>query len=62
MPKRHIVLSENEIARIINGEEVTTKINGEDIVIRESYMKDPTVDMFNRQNRVINTASNTFKY
>lgn len=62
MPKRHIVLSENDIARIINGEEVSLKVNGEEIIIRQNYLKDALRDVLVRQNRVMNTASNTFEY
>lgn len=62
MPKHTIVLSERDIARVINGEEVTTKINGEQIIIRQSYLKDATRDMLVRDFRVMNTASNTFEY
>lgn len=62
MPKHHIVLSENDIARIINGEEVSLKINGEEVIIRQSYLKDIATDMLVRTNRVMNTVSNTFEY
>lgn len=62
MPKHHIVLSENDIARIINGEEVLLKRKGEEFIIRQSYMKDIAVDMLVRKNRVMNTVSNTIEY
>ncbi len=62
MPEHIIVLFEHEIARLINGEEVSTKINGEKVTIRQSYMKDAAVDMLVRRNRVMNTVSNTFEY
>lgn len=62
MPKHIIVLSEHDIARIINGEEVSTKINGEKVAIRQSFMKDMAADMLVRKNRVMNTVSNTFEY
>lgn len=57
-----IVLSENDIARIVNGEEVLLEISGKKVKIRQSYMKDIAADMFVRTNRVMNTASNTFEY
>ncbi len=67
MPKHHIVLSENDIAKIINGEEVSIEFKqpinvGEKIIVRQSYMKDIVADMLIRQNRVMNTVSNTFEY
>lgn len=62
MPKHHIVLSENDIARIINGEEVLFQIRGEEVIVRQSYSKDIAADMLIRQNRVMNTVSNTFEY
>lgn len=62
MPKHIIVLSDNDIARIINGQEVSTKINGEDVIIRQNYLKDAAADLLNRDFRVMNTASNTFEY
>lgn len=62
MPKHVIVLSENDIARIINGEEVSTKINGEEVKIRQSHMKDLTKDVLVRKFRVMDTVSNTFAY
>ncbi|WP_277679232.1 hypothetical protein [Gracilibacillus dipsosauri] len=62
MPKHHIALTENDIARIINGEEIIFKVKGEEIIVRQSYAKDIIADMLIRQNRVMNTASNTFEY
>lgn len=62
VPKHIIVLSENDIARIINGEEVSVKVKGEKVIIRQSYIKDIAADMLIRTNRVMNTASNTFEY
>lgn len=62
MPKHHIVLSENDIARIINGEEVSLMLKEEEVIIRQSYMKDIAADMLIRNNRVMNTISNTFDY
>ena len=57
-----IVLSENDIARIVNGEEVLLEISGKKVKIRQSYMKGIAADMFVRTNRVMNTVSNTFEY
>ncbi len=62
MPQHRVALSENDIARIINGEEVSLKIKGEEVIIRQSYMKDIAADMLVRQNRVMNTVSNSFEY
>lgn len=62
MPKHHIALSENDIARIINGEEISFQIKGEEVIVRQSHSKDIAADMLIRQNRVMNTVSNTFEY
>ena len=57
-----IVLSEKHIAQIINGEELSFKVDGKEIKVRQSYLKDIAADILNRKNRVMNTASNTFEY
>ena len=57
-----IVLSENQIARLINGEELSFKVEGKEIKVRQSYLKDIAADILNRKNRVMNTAQNTFEY
>lgn len=67
MPRHIITLSENDIAKIINGEEVHIDFkqpikSGEKIIIRQSYTKDIVADMLVRKNRVMNTVSNTFEY
>lgn len=61
MPKHSIVLSENEIARIINGEEVSfdfkLQINpGEKIIVRQSYVKDMAAPIINRDKKVYSNA------
>lgn len=62
MPEHHLTLSENDIAKLINGEEVHFELNKEKLIVRQSYAKDITKDMLIRQNRVIDTVSNTFQY
>ena len=57
-----IVLSENHIAQIINGEELFFEVDGKEIKVRQSYLKDIAADVLNREIRVMNTASNTFEY
>ncbi len=57
-----IVLSEKHIAQIINGEELSFKVDGKEIKVRQSYLKDIAADILNRKIRVMNTASNTFEY
>lgn len=57
MPTHHIVLSEEDIERIINGEEVAFDFNrtikaGEKIIVRQSYMKDVTVPIINRDKKI----------
>lgn len=62
MIKRQIILTENDIAKIINGEELKISSESEEIIIRQSYAKDILADIFVRKNRVMNTVSNTFEY
>lgn len=57
-----IVLSENHIAKLINGEELSFEVGGKKLIVRQSYMKDIVADMLVRNNRVMNTVSNTFEY
>lgn len=57
-----IVLSEKHITQIINGEELSFKVDGKEIKVRQSYLKDIAADILNRKIRVMNTASNTFEY
>ena len=54
MPKHHIVLTENDIAKIINGEEIHIEFKqpikvGEKIIVRQSYMKDIAADTLIRK-------------
>lgn len=60
--QRLIVLTENDIARLINGSELQVEVAGKKVVIRQSYLKDTVADMLIRENRVINTVSNSFEY
>lgn len=57
-----IVLSEKQIAQLINGEELSFEVDGKGVKVRQSYLKDIAADILNRKNRVMNTASNTFEY
>ncbi|HRO65064.1 MAG TPA: hypothetical protein PKU78_02485 [Candidatus Dojkabacteria bacterium] len=57
-----IVLSEKHIAQLINGEEISFEVDGKEIKVRQSYLKDIAVDILNRKNRVMNTVSNRFEY
>lgn len=62
MSKEHLILSENDIARIINGEEVIIKLKDKEFTIRQSHLKDTLKDSLVRGNRILNTTSNTFEY
>jgi len=62
MSEEHLILSENDIARIINGEEVIIKLKDKEFTIRQSYLKDTLKDSLVRGNRILNTISNTFEY
>lgn len=57
-----IILSEKHIAQLINGEELSFEVDGKEIKVRQSYLKDIAADILVRKNRVMNTASNTFEY
>lgn len=61
MPTHHIVLSEEDIERIINGEEVSFDFNrqinlGEKIIVRQSYVKDMAAPIINRDKKVYSNA------
>lgn len=61
MPTHHIVLTEEDIERIINGEEVAFDFNrtikaGEKVIVRQSYMKDATTPIINRDKKVYSKA------
>jgi len=61
MPTHHIVLSEEDIEIIINGEEVSFDFNrqinpGEKIIVRQSYVKDMAAPIVNRDKKVYSNA------
>lgn len=57
-----IILSEKHIAQLINGEELSFEVDGKEIKVRQSYLKDIAADILVRKIRVMNTASNTLEY
>lgn len=57
-----IILSEKHIAQLINGQELSFEVDGKEIKVRQSYLKDIAADILVRNNRVMNTISNTFEY
>ncbi len=57
MPKDLIILSDNDIARIINGQTVSAKnFKGEEVEIRQSYMKDLAAPIINRDKKIYSNA------
>ena len=61
MPTHHIILNEEDIERIINGEEVSFDFNlqinpGEKIIVRQSYVKDMAAPIINRDKKVYSNA------
>ena len=61
MPTHHIVLTEEDIERIINGEEVAFDFNrtikaGEKIIVRQSYVKDMVAPIINRDKKIYSDA------
>ena len=57
MPTHHIILSEEDIERIVNGEEVAFDFNltikaGEKIIVRQSYAKDMAAPIINRDKKI----------
>ena len=61
MPTHHIILSEEDIERIINGEEVSFDFKrpiypGEKIIVRQSYVKDMAAPIIKRDKKVYSNA------
>jgi len=61
VPTHHIVLTEEDIERIINGEEVAFDFNrtikaGEKIIVRQSYVKDMVAPIINRDKKIYSDA------
>lgn len=61
MPMHHIVLSEEDIERIINGEEVVFNFNttikpNEKVIVRQAYTKDIIAPIINRDKKVYSNA------
>lgn len=54
-----LVLTENEIEAIINGETINKKVGEQGSVsIRQSYIKDIASPIINRPNKVVDTENN----
>jgi len=48
-----IVLGDNEVERLINGESVKVSLSdGEPVLIRQSYMKDASAPIINRDKKI----------
>lgn len=59
MANRQIVLSENQIEALINGETISVRLNNGDVAdIRQSYVKDALLPIKMRDNKVVNTKNN----
>lgn len=53
-----IVLSENDILRIVNGEYVEVYLNsGEPVIIRQSYLSDAVKPLINYDKQVVSNLS-----
>lgn len=56
MEKKEIVLSENDILRIVNGERVELNLNSkESVVIRQSYLSDAVKSLINYDKQIVST-------
>ena len=54
-----VILSENQIEALINGETISTRVaNGHVVDIRQSYLKDAATPMLRRRNKVVDTDVN----
>lgn len=53
-----IVLSENDILRIVNGEYVKVHLNsGESVIIRQSYLSDVVMPLINYDKQIVSNLS-----
>lgn len=55
---KEIVLSEHDINALINKGKVSIMIDGENAIIRQSYIKDVKAEMINWDNQVVNLSDN----
>lgn len=54
-----VILSENQIEALINGETISTRVaNGDVVDIRQSYIKDAVAPILRRKNKVVDTDAN----
>ncbi len=59
MNNMEVVLSENDILRIVNGERVEVYLNGgEPITIRQSYLSDVVMPLINYDKQIVSNLSN----
>lgn len=60
MNKKEIVLSENDLLRIINGEKVELNLNsGESVIIRQSYLADAVKPLINYDRQIVSNLFNS---
>lgn len=58
MNEMEIVLSENDILRIVNGEYVKVCLNsGESVIIRQSYLSDVAKPLINYDKQIVSNLS-----
>ena len=58
MNEMEIVLSENDILRIVNGEYVKVYLNsGESVIIRQSYLSDVAKPLINYDKQIVSNLS-----
>ncbi|WP_449450604.1 hypothetical protein [Streptococcus suis] len=55
---KEIVLSEHDINALINKGKVSVMIDGENAIIRQSFIKDVKAEMINWDNQVVNLSVN----
>lgn len=58
---KEIVLSEHDVNALINKGKVSVMIDGENAIIRQSYIKDVKAEMINWDNQVVNLSDNIFR-
>ncbi|HEL2363780.1 TPA: hypothetical protein TZY53_000669 [Streptococcus suis] len=55
---KEIVLSEHDVNALINKGKVSVMIDGENAIIRQSYIKDVKAEMINWDNQVVSLSDN----
>lgn len=59
MDKKEIVLNENDILRLVNGEMIELNLkSGESVIIRQSYLSDAVKPLINYDKQIVSNLFN----